>query len=430
MTLGTSNDDSLKVGGTGTFSKEIDYTVQRLDLGSATERSVPVRFTLTFVPVDNDGVSLADHHQVTVTSDDFFVEVTKRGAGADNGGAEVEFFPDVEWPDRIVAGAEVTFTLRIRTGKYRLLTQSITLRKQLYDADGDKIGGRTNIGRFFFRALNTGSLSPEEMITYTLQRGDVAAGEVVFSYRHVIEDTDLRDADRTSTDLGSNFEEVFEEEFRLREASRPTATATPTARVTPTPGVTVIGSTSAATVTDGGNYVHVDRHDRGRDFILTLGYLAPNGGRGFNPRGYIRDDDLARGGQTYAVVRRESDNKVVRMWISPESPDRFEVPWGTVNQPPYTVPVSVLSIIPLDETRPVENQLARRFDPGGDGDIYVYRNNAWHWIPDIPTFEAEGFFWCDVTAADADFFNRAYIGRALPRSGTERDPNYPNCHSK
>ena len=164
---------------------------------------------------------------------------------------------------------------------------------------------------------------------------------------------------------------------------------------------------------------------------LTLGWIAANGDREYHPNGFIRQAvGDGSGGQTYAVVRREFGNRgVVRIWVSPESPQRDRIHWPTVNTL-YTVPVDVLREIPLDSMHPAENQLVRRFDPGGDGRIYVFRNGAWRWIPDIPTFEAEGFFWCDVTAADSGFFRRATIGTALAASGTATDPNYPNCHNK
>ncbi|MDE2816326.1 MAG: hypothetical protein OXK81_06440 [Chloroflexota bacterium] len=420
---------ALVVGGREAITKEIEYTVQPSDLGGGIRRAAPIRFTLTFEPVDTDGSSpyAGTHPKAVVMSNEYPVIITKKSeASSGDGSAEVEIVFSVEEPDVIAEGENVKFTVSAVTGKYALVTKPLIVRKRWYDENGERTGPTTHARTVIIRYLDTNAVSPEYTATYVLTERDADAATIEFFYELTIEDTDLRNADGTSTDLDEDYEETFRGSHIVGQRL---VSATPTPR--PTPAVRIVGNTSAATVTERGtDYVHVDRHDGGRDFILTLGYLAPNGGRGFNPRGYIRDDDLARGGQTYAVVRRESDNKVVRMWVSPESPERFQVPWETVNLPPYTVPVSVLSTIPLDETRPVENQLARRFDAGSDGRIYVYRNNAWHWIPDIPTFKAEGFYWCDVTAADVGFFRRANIGTALPRSGTADDPNYPDCHSK
>ena len=83
--------------------------------------------------------------------------------------------------------------------------------------------------------------------------------------------------------------------------------------------------------------------------------------------GYVRDDSL---GQTYAVLRRESDGEIVRRWIAPDSPLALIVPWDDVNSK-YTFPVLVIVTIPLDEKRPHPNQLVRRFD-GGDDRILSY----------------------------------------------------------
>ena len=412
-------------------SKTIDYVVAEGDLGNAARRLVPFQVQMTFTPDEHSG----NHPQATVMSNIIGVFVTKRpGSGDTSSGVTLAF--GITEPDTIAVGKQVGFRLRVSTSKYGLLGNSLIIQKQLYDANGAKKGAAKTVTLFGIPHLLKGAVSEEQSQSYTLQKEDVdaGAGRVEFFYRWVVEDSHLLDANGSPTDdLRDDFSQVFTRSHFLGGAP-PTPTPTPAARATatPTPVTTVVGRTSAATVTiRGAHHVHVDRRDGGRDFVLALGYLAPNGARGFNPRGYIRDgESQGRGGQTYAVVRREADQEIVRIWISPESPERGEVPWDTVKLPPYTVPVGVLSAIKLDETRPVENQLARRFDERSDGRIFVFRNNAWHWIPDIPTFEAEGFYWCDVTAADVDFFSRANIGTPLPSSGTAKDPNYPNCHSK
>lgn len=430
--LAATLDEDVPANGS-VVSKTINYIVRESDLGSGVRsRVVPFQVQMSFTPADSN------HPEATVKSNTVGVFVVKKpGAGDTTSGVSIALA--VTEPDTLTVGESITFRLRVATRKYGLLGDSLVIKKQLYDANGGKMGAAQDVTLFGIPYLQTGAVSEEQAQTYTLQREDVdaGAGRVEFFYRWVVEDIHLLDDLGAPADLQEDFSQVFVRSYFLGGggAPTPTPTARATATATPTPRATpgvIIGRTSKAEVTDRGSYIQIDRLDGGRDFTLSLGFLAPNGERAFHRRGYIRDSDLARGGQTYAVVRREGegDNKVVRVWVSPESPERHAVPWDIVNRPPYTVPVGVLSAIPLDETRPVENQLARRFDDRSDGRIYVYRNNAWHWIPDIPTFEANGFFWCDVTAADVGFFRRANIGAPLEQSGTAHNPNYPNCHSK
>ena len=142
------------------------------------------------------------------------------------------------------------------------------------------------------------------------------------------------------------------------------------------------------------------------------------------PVGYVRDDSL---GQTYAVLRREFDGKIVRRWIAPDSPLALIVPWDIVNSQ-YTFPVAVIVTIPLDERWPHPNQLARRFD-GGDDRILSYDANLLQWrhVPDLATFQSLGFYWCDVTAADTAFFERINLGTPYPVSSAPARSDYPSC---
>ena len=142
------------------------------------------------------------------------------------------------------------------------------------------------------------------------------------------------------------------------------------------------------------------------------------------PVGYVRDDSL---GQTYAVLRREFDGKIVRRWIAPDSPLALIVPWDIVNSQ-YTFPVAVIVTIPLDERWPHPNQLARRFD-GGDDRILSYDASLLQWrhVPDLATFQSLGFYWCDVTAADAGFFERINLGTPYPVSSAPARSDYPSC---
>jgi len=72
--------------------------------------------------------------------------------------------------------------------------------------------------------------------------------------------------------------------------------------------------------------------------------------------------------------------------------------------------------------------LMRRFD-GRDDRILAFdsRLGQWRHVPDIPTFQALGFYWCDVTAADAAFFERIIIGPAHPATDRPARSDYPNC---
>ena len=74
--------------------------------------------------------------------------------------------------------------------------------------------------------------------------------------------------------------------------------------------------------------------------------------------------------------------------------------------------------------------LARRFD-GADDRIFAFDADLQQWrhIPDWATFQAMGFYWCNVTAADAGFFERITIGPQFPASGTPERDDYPNCQT-
>ncbi len=78
----------------------------------------------------------------------------------------------------------------------------------------------------------------------------------------------------------------------------------------------------------------------------------------------------------------------------------------------------MISAIPLDDQYPPPNMLMRRFD-GGDDRILAYdaELGQWRHVPDIATFQTLGFYWCNVTAADAGFFDRITLGPPYPSSG-------------
>ncbi len=105
------------------------------------------------------------------------------------------------------------------------------------------------------------------------------------------------------------------------------------------------------------------------------------------------------------------------------------IPWDIVISQ-FTIPVAAIGTIPLDHRLPEPNMLARRFD-GNDVRIFAYdaELQQWRHIPDWATFQAMGFFWCNVTAADAGFFERITIGPPFPASGTPERDDYPNCQA-
>ena len=200
------------------------------------------------------------------------------------------------------------------------------------------------------------------------------------------------------------------------EVPGPTVTRTVTRTETRTETVTVevpaqpnvIGSSSAATATEVDGRVLVTRNDGGVSLVIDVG-------------GFIRDADL---GQTYQVVRR-ADGAIVRQWIAPNSPLVYQIPWAVVNTS-YTVPVGVIGSIPLDDQSGSDGQLVRRFD-GGDDRIFSYQMGQWRHVPNIATFQALGLYWCDVTAADAEFFNRISMGAPHPATGMAASMDYPSC---
>ena len=187
----------------------------------------------------------------------------------------------------------------------------------------------------------------------------------------------------------------------------------------------IIGSTPAATAKEvAGDLLVLQRHDQpGVEVEVGVGWISQDGQR-IITIGFVRDGDL---GQTYAVVRREGDGLVVRRWIAPDSHLVYAVPWASVNTQ-YTFPVGVILAIPLDDQHPPPNMLTRRFD-GSDDRILAYdaELGQWRHVPDEATFQARGYYWCNVTAADAAFFKRISQGSPYPASTLPAQGDYPNC---
>ena len=187
-----------------------------------------------------------------------------------------------------------------------------------------------------------------------------------------------------------------------------TVTRTKTVEVAVPASTNVIGGSTIAMATEVDGRVLITRHDGGPSLVVDIG-------------GFIRDESF---GQTYQVVRR-ADGRIVRQWVSPNSPLVYQINWAVVTSQ-FTVPVGVVGAIPLDDQVGSPGQLVRRFD-GGDDRIFSYEMGQWRHVPNIPTFQALGYYWCDVTAADAEFFNRITIGPAHPSTGMSARSDYPNC---
>ena len=45
------------------------------------------------------------------------------------------------------------------------------------------------------------------------------------------------------------------------------------------------------------------------------------------------------------------------------------------------------------------------------------------------TFQARGYYWCNVTAADAGFFGRITLGPPYPASDVPARADYPVCQN-
>ena len=223
-------------------------------------------------------------------------------------------------------------------------------------------------------ALQTHSTSAAQKVSYVLLPEDIAAQRVEFSVSVVIDKGDVSPAAGTKDTLKATH--TF-----MAVVPEPEPEATPD---------TTVGMTDSATVTKGeGDLITITRHDGGVDLSVGVGVLTSDGMVIPHVNGYIRDNDL---GQTYAVVTRD-DGMIVRTWISSSSPLVGDIVWSTVLDF-YNVPKDVVNAIPLDHMHPAPNQLV---DAGGTW--YVYLGGAWRHIPNIATFQAYGFFYCDLTTA-------------------------------
>ncbi len=426
VAAGTGTDDAFtgsdpaltSASPVGTIA-EFVYTVQDGELGSAQQRTIPIQFQLIVAAGVDDDPTAGDGHphlntdtddsgtndQLVIKSNVVNVVVTK-DPGTGDGASQVTVNVAMTRPDDIAASEKVKFTVSSETGKYGFGPKPLIVSKQLYDEDGDKDGGLVAVAVFTLADLQSNSVSAEQSKEYTLVQDDIDASKVEFSYA-----VEITAADLDGEPANYATDKTQKGTFNL-------APPAPEPEATPEPAV---GMTTSATVTKGeGNLIDIERHDGGADFSLGVGILDANGMLHPHNNGYIRDSDL---GQTYAVVNRESDGMIVRVWISSSSPHVGDIDWASVLDF-YNVPADVVNAIPLDHTVPSANQLV---DAGGTW--YVYTGGAWRHIPDIPTFQSRGYYYCDLTTATADWADSIMTGQALPSSGGAEDPDYPVCHS-
>ncbi len=232
---------------------------------------------------------------------------------------------------------------------------------------------------------------------------------------------------------------VLEEQQPVPPSSTPKSTSTssddddddaPAAPPPPPPPSLprIIGRSAIATAWEyPGDRVFFERHDQpDASFEVGVGWFAGDGTE-VVVVGIVRDETL---GATYLLVRREADGQIVRRWVPSDSPLVYVIPWDIVNSQ-YTVPVEVLITVPLDEQHPAPNQLVRRFDSGGGGHIAGYDAalGQWRHVPDVATFQARGYYWCDVIAGDIGFFERTTVGPPYPATTEPTQPGYPNCRT-
>ena len=187
-----------------------------------------------------------------------------------------------------------------------------------------------------------------------------------------------------------------------------------------------IGSTDAAIANEFfPSNLWVFRKDvRNADLEFSIGWLSEDG-RTYLVAGIIRDPE----GQTYIIIRHENDDCIVRRWVPPYHSLVQSIPWEYIIAE-FTVPKNVLGALPLDPLKPVHNQLIHRFD-GEEERIYAFDATLQQWrhVPDIASFQALGFYWCDVTAASASYYARLSIGPPLPTTTNPARDDYPTCHT-
>ncbi|MYB76017.1 MAG: hypothetical protein F4X83_02755 [Chloroflexi bacterium] len=424
---------------------KLKYTIRATDLGEASARTATLTWTYNFTATD--GNTANDHTTQSVTGT-VKVYVAERGP-SDPGASEVTIdfgeMTDIE-PEK---GTEIQFKAMVTTGQYAFAGKSFLIMKQYYNADDEKDGALLPFTNMVIPALGDNATLDDHATAPakpTLSQRDIniieAGGKIVFSYKVDINEADIIKAgstdrvdingdgnigqtdadppvgiavDGTLTDIATHDKVETLENANLLTLPIPV----PEPEATPSP---YLFESEAAKVmeTGAGSAIEIHRLDiETTPITLLLGSRSASGTLLPQASGYIRD---ASRGQTYAVVRR-ADGEVRRAWISSTNEWVSHVPWNDVIAF-YNVPAAVLNVVPLDGSMPEAEQLV---DVAGTW--YVYRAGAWRHIPNLSTFRAEGFFWCDLTTANADFFDRegAPVGTPLAARVGPPDEGYPEC---
>lgn len=428
----------------------VHYTIQASDLGNADSRMVSFEWTYTFTAGTGPGGATGQHMKQSVkASADVYIGSRP---GADEGVSEVMLdFADPAVPE-MEKGNEINFTLVVSTGKYGLIeNKSFTIMRQYKDADGDNDGAVLPVLGMTIDALGsnaTGKTIKTSPEAYKLQARDLEVldegGSIEFSYSIPINEADIGEDLNKDGNYGTDTKNVAVLIATVNDAADAAARTTayqtitthdvvetreniiltlpvpaPEPEATPSPYL-FESEAAKVMVTGAGSAIEIHRLDiETTPITLLLGSRRASGTLLPQASGYIRD---ASRGQTYAVVRR-ADGEVRRAWISSTNEWVSHVPWNDVIAF-YNVPAAVLNVVPLDGSMPEAEQLV---DVAGTW--YVYRAGAWRHIPNLSTFRAEGFYWCDLTTANADFFDRegAPVGTPLAARVGPPDEGYPEC---
>lgn len=193
----------------------------------------------------------------------------------------------------------------------------------------------------------------------------------------------------------------------------PTTGTTTTTRTTTTTSTTSTTSTSSQPARAPGSTRRSRRAQptatpvpTPTSYPVAVGSINSDGTE-ITPVGFLRDNV---GGQTYALLRRERDDQVVRYWIAPGSALALIVPWGTDRV--RDLSTAELRSIPLDHLYPPADLLVQLVD----GRVIHWDAHfaMWRHIPDEATLLVLGFRWADVTAGDAGFIERITLGIVHP----------------
>ena len=310
-----------------------------------------------------------------------------------------------------------TFTVTDGTATSSAATVSITVRAtndapQLVTNQGLTLtrGATALIGRVALEVVDADHPSPQ--LRYSITSGP-AHGSLS---RTQFGQNDINDGRVSHTHDGSA---TTSDSFGFTVTDGAGATVSGTFTITITQAV--IGTTTSTTAVESTANTVQFQQPGAAPVEVGIGTLSTTGE--LTILGVIRDGHLP----TYALARRASDGQVVRVWIPPNSALSAQIAWPDVIST-FTFPVDVVASVPLDETYPQPNQLVRRFD-GADERILAYDASLQQWrqVPDIATFQALGFYWCDVGSADSGMFDRITIGDPHPTSSQLARTDYPAC---